>query len=125
MCGVPVHAADEYLRNRVVGKDIITKYGFGFSHDSWDYILRRLGQKHGEKKLEMTGLAMPRKAIGQHPLIDRELVARLIDALEDCDRMAGGLLGQLLERQRRARPDGLHRREHRGRGGRGGPDRKA
>jgi DNA primase len=55
------NAADEYLRQRGVSKDIITKYGFGFAPDSWDYILRRLGQKHGEKKLESTGLITPRK----------------------------------------------------------------
>lgn len=55
------NAADDYLRQRGVPKDIITKYGFGFAPESWDYILRRLGQKHGEKKLELTGLVTPRK----------------------------------------------------------------
>lgn len=55
------NAADDYLRKRGVGKDIVTRYGFGFAPDSWDYILRRLGQKHGEKKLELTGLVTPRK----------------------------------------------------------------
>jgi DNA primase len=55
------NAADEYLRNRGVGKDIITKYGFGFAPESWDYILRRLGQKHGEKRLEQAGLITARK----------------------------------------------------------------
>src|SRR5687768_13785521 len=55
------NAADEYLKQRGVSKDIITKYGFGFAPDSWDYILRRLGQKHGEKRLEAVGLIQPRK----------------------------------------------------------------
>ena len=55
------NAADDYLRQRGVAKDIVTRYGFGFAPDSWDYILRRLGQKHGEKKLELTGLVTPRK----------------------------------------------------------------
>jgi DNA primase len=55
------NAADEYLRKRKVSKDVITRYGFGFAPDSWDYILRRLGQKHGEKKLELAGLVTPRK----------------------------------------------------------------
>ena len=55
------NAADEYLKQRGVSKDIITKYGFGFAPDSWDYILRRLGQKHGEKRLEAVGLVQPRK----------------------------------------------------------------
>jgi DNA primase len=55
------NAADEYLRGRRVGADIVTKYGFGFAPDSWDYLLRRLGQKHGEKKLEQVGLITPRK----------------------------------------------------------------
>jgi DNA primase len=55
------NAADDYLRKRGVGKDIITKYGFGYAPESWDYILRRLGQKHGEKRLEQTGLITPRK----------------------------------------------------------------
>ena len=55
------NAADDYLRQRGVSKDIIKKYGFGFAPDSWDYILRRFGQKHGEKKLEAAGLVTPRK----------------------------------------------------------------
>lgn len=55
------NAADEYLKQRGVSKDIITKYGFGFAPESWDYILRRLGQKHGEKRLEAVGLVQPRK----------------------------------------------------------------
>jgi DNA primase len=55
------NAADEYLRERGVPKEIIQRYGFGYAPDSWDYILRRLGQKHGEKKLELTGLVTPRK----------------------------------------------------------------
>jgi DNA primase len=55
------NAADDYLRQRGVPKEIIQRYGFGFAPDSWDYLLRRLGQKHGEKKLELTGLATPRK----------------------------------------------------------------
>jgi DNA primase len=55
------NAADEYLRKRGVGKHIVTKYGFGYAPDAWDYILRRLGQKHGEKRLEQAGLLMPRK----------------------------------------------------------------
>ena len=55
------NAADDYLRKRGVGKDIITKYGFGYAPESWDYILRRLSQKHGEKRLEQAGLVTPRK----------------------------------------------------------------
>src|SRR6185436_835297 len=55
------NAADDYLRQRRVSKEIIKKYGFGFAPDSWDYILRRLGQKHGEKRLEAAGLITPRK----------------------------------------------------------------
>jgi len=53
--------AQQYLRERRVSKEIITKYGFGFAPDSWDYLLRRLGQKHGEKRLELAGLITPRK----------------------------------------------------------------
>jgi DNA primase len=55
------NAADEYLKQRRVSADIITKYGFGFAPESWDYLLRRLGQKHGEKRLEQVGLITPRK----------------------------------------------------------------
>jgi DNA primase len=55
------NAADDYLKQRSVAKEIVTKYGFGFAPDSWDYILRRLGQKHGEKRLELAGLITPRK----------------------------------------------------------------
>ncbi|HEX7706754.1 MAG TPA: DNA primase [Thermoanaerobaculia bacterium] len=55
------NAADDYLRKREVSKEIITRYGFGYAPDSWDYILRRLGQKHGEKRLELAGLVTPRK----------------------------------------------------------------
>jgi DNA primase len=55
------NAAETYLRERDVAPEIVTKYGFGYAPESWDYILRRLGQKHGEKKLEAVGLVMPRK----------------------------------------------------------------
>ena len=55
------NAADDYLRKRGVPQEIIRKYGFGFAPDSWDYLLRRLGQKHGDKKLEQVGLLSPRK----------------------------------------------------------------
>src|SRR4051794_8046458 len=55
------NVAKRYLDERGVAPDIITKYGFGYAPDSWDYILTRLSRKHGEKKLESVGLAMPRK----------------------------------------------------------------
>ena len=55
------NAAEQYLRERGVSKDVVTRYGFGFAPDSWDYILRRLSQKHGEKRLEQVGLIQPRK----------------------------------------------------------------
>ena len=55
------NAAEKYLHERGVSADIVTRYGFGYAPESWDYILRRLGQKHGEKKLELAGLLMPRK----------------------------------------------------------------
>jgi DNA primase len=53
--------AQLYLRERGVAQAIVEKYGFGYAPDSWDYILRRLTQKHGEKKLELAGLVTPRK----------------------------------------------------------------
>ncbi|HUP45886.1 MAG TPA: DNA primase [Thermoanaerobaculia bacterium] len=59
--GFPDNPAARYLAGRRVPKDVITRYGFGYAPESWDYILRRLGGKHGEKKLEMAGLVMPRK----------------------------------------------------------------
>ncbi len=40
-----------------------------------------------------------RVGVGQDPLVDREFVAGLVDALEDGDRVPGGLLRDLLERQ--------------------------
>jgi len=55
------NAAQHYLRDRKVPKEIVDKYGFGYAPDSWDYILRRFGQKHGEEKLEKAGLITPRK----------------------------------------------------------------
>jgi DNA primase len=58
------NAAKRYLDERGVSADIVRKYGFGYAPEGWDYILRRLGQKHGEKKLEMVGLVMPRKEKG-------------------------------------------------------------
>jgi DNA primase len=58
------NVAEEYLHKRGVPKEIIERFGFGYAPDSWDYIVRRLSQKHGEKKLEMTGLIMPRKQGG-------------------------------------------------------------
>lgn len=56
------NAAQTYLRERKVSQDVITKYGFGYAPESWDYILQRLGRKHGEQKLEKAGLVMPRKS---------------------------------------------------------------
>jgi DNA primase len=53
--------ARRYLLERKVEEEIVKKYGFGYAPDSWDYILTRLARKHGEKKLETAGLAMPRK----------------------------------------------------------------
>jgi DNA primase len=55
------NAAKQYLDKRGVAHDIIKKYGFGYAPDSWDYLLRRLGQKHGEAKLEKAGLITPRR----------------------------------------------------------------
>ena len=60
------NAADDYLRGRGVAKEIITKYGFGYAPEAWDYILRRLGQKHGERRLEQAGLITPRKEKSGH-----------------------------------------------------------
>jgi DNA primase len=53
--------AQRYLQKRGVPDEIVKKYGFGYAPDSWDYLLRRLGQKHGEQKLEKAGLITPRK----------------------------------------------------------------
>ncbi len=59
--GFPDNPAAAYLQDRGVAPEIIKKYGFGYAPNTWDYILRRLGQKHGEQKLEKAGLVMPRK----------------------------------------------------------------
>jgi DNA primase len=59
--GFPDNTAARYLQERGVAKEIVTKYGFGYAPDSWDYILRRLSGKHGEQKLEKAGLITPRK----------------------------------------------------------------
>ena len=42
-----------------------------------------------------------RVGVGQDPFVDRQLVAGLVDALEDRDRVPGGFFGELLERQGR------------------------
>ncbi|HVS33242.1 MAG TPA: DNA primase [Thermoanaerobaculia bacterium] len=60
--GFPDNAAARYLKERNVPKDVVTRYGFGYAPDSWDYIFTRLARKHGEKKLERAGLIMPRKS---------------------------------------------------------------
>jgi DNA primase len=62
--GFPDNAAARYLSGRKVPKEVVTKYGFGYAPDSWDYVLRRLSGKHGEKKLELAGLITPRKGGG-------------------------------------------------------------
>src|SRR5450759_1462468 len=36
--GFPENTAAKYLQQRGVPKEIITKYGFGYAPDSWDYI---------------------------------------------------------------------------------------
>ena len=40
-----------------------------------------------------------RVGVGQDSLVDRQLVAGLVDALEDGDRVPGGFSGELLECQ--------------------------
>src|SRR5712691_9528489 len=59
--GFPDNAAARYLEERGVAKEIITKYGFGYAPDAWDYILRRLSGKHGEQKLGKASLIPSRK----------------------------------------------------------------
>ena len=81
------NAADQYLRDRGVSKEIITKYGFGFAPDSWDYILRRLGQKHGEKRLEAVGLVQPRK--GGNGFYDRFRSRLMIPIHSDTGALVG------------------------------------
>src|SRR4029077_7904598 len=54
--------AKKYLEQRGVSEEIIKKYGFGYAPDQWDYVITRLGRKHGEKKLELAGLVTPRKS---------------------------------------------------------------
>ena len=58
------NGAKRYLDERRVPADIIKKYGFGYAPDSWDYILRRLGQKHGDAKLFKAGLLSERREKG-------------------------------------------------------------
>src|SRR5438128_5924326 len=60
--GFAENPARKYLDDRGVAEEIIKKYGFGYAPDSWDYVLSRLGRKHGEKTLELAGLVMPRKS---------------------------------------------------------------
>ena len=43
-----------------------------------------------------------RVRVGQHAFVNRQLVAGLVDALEDGDRMSGGLADDLLESERGA-----------------------
>ena len=43
-----------------------------------------------------------RVGVGQDPFVDRQLVAGLVDALVDRDRVPGGLSGELLKCQGRA-----------------------
>ena len=81
------NAADEYLKQRRVPKEIIQKYGFGFAPESWDYILRRLGQKHGERRLEQAGLITPRKE--KNGFYDRFRNRLIIPIHSDTGALAG------------------------------------
>lgn len=80
--------AQRYLRERRVSKEIITKYGFGFAPDSWDYLLRRLGEKHGEKRLELAGLITPRKE-GKSGFYDRFRNRLMIPIHSDTGALVG------------------------------------
>ena len=53
--------AQKYLHERKVSADVVKKYGFGYAPDSWDYIIKRLGRKFSEPKLEQVGLVTKRK----------------------------------------------------------------
>ncbi len=59
--GFPDNAAAKYLAGRGVAKEIVTKYGFGYAPDSWDYIKRRLGGKYAEERLLKAGLLVEKK----------------------------------------------------------------
>ncbi|HKR67166.1 MAG TPA: DNA primase [Thermoanaerobaculia bacterium] len=82
------NAAQRYLRERRVSKEIVTKYGFGFAPDSWDYLLRRLGEKHGEKRLELAGLITPRKE-GKSGYYDRFRNRLMIPIHSDTGALVG------------------------------------
>jgi DNA primase len=56
--------AQKYLRDREVPDEVVKKYGFGYAPESWDYIIKRLGRKHGEQKLEQVGLVTKKKEGG-------------------------------------------------------------
>jgi DNA primase len=82
------NAAQRYLHERRVSKDIVTKYGFGFAPDSWDYLLRRLGEKHGEKRLELAGLITQRKE-GKSGYYDRFRNRLMIPIHSDTGALVG------------------------------------
>jgi DNA primase len=82
------NAAEAYLQQRAVPQEVITKYGFGFAPESWDYILRRLGQKHGEKRLEQVGLIMSRKE-GKSGYYDRFRNRLMIPIHSDTGALVG------------------------------------
>jgi DNA primase len=82
------NAAQHYLRERGVSKEVIAKYGFGFAPDSWDYLLRRLGEKHGEKRMELAGLITPRKE-GKSGYYDRFRNRLMIPIHSDTGALVG------------------------------------
>ncbi len=60
------NAADDYLKNREISKEVRERYGFGHAPDSWDYLLTRLGRKYNADRLEKAGLILPRKSGSGH-----------------------------------------------------------
>ena len=55
----------------------------------------RCGLLLGKKMVESEH--QERVGVRQNPFVNRQSVARLVDALEHCDRVAGGFAGNLLE----------------------------
>jgi hypothetical protein len=60
----------------------------------------RCGLLFGKKMVESEH--QERVGVRQNPFVNRQFVARLVDALEHCDRVAGSFAGNLLEAECRA-----------------------
>lgn len=84
----------EYLRGRGLSKGTMTRFGLGFSPDSWDSLIRAMGQKGFSKSdLLDAGLAVSNQKGGIYDRFRNRVMFPIIDLRGDVIGFGGRVLG--------------------------------